>query len=204
MIAYISGKLLAAFERNCIVVPNSGTGYEISLPIHTFANLPAIGENVELYLSLVTREDSQELFGFATLEEKRTFEILTGISKVGARTALAVLSIFRPDDIYRLVQEEDYRRLTTVPGIGAKTAQHIFLELKYKLNKPGIARNAIQTASPALGIFSDVLAALENLGYQPEECSSLIREVLAAEPDLDTGSAIRKTLKALGKGKNDG
>lgn len=207
MIAFINGQLLAAWEDSCIIATASGLGYEISLPLHTHASLPENGASVEFYLSMITREDAQELFGFSTLEEKLTFEILTGISRVGARTALAMLSVFRPADLYSLVQEGDYKKLATVPGIGLKTAQHVFLELKYKLKKPGLAMAPAEIAAavrPVPSVFTDVLAALANLGYQEEECAPKIKAILDEEPDLDTGSAIRLTLKALARGKNDG
>lgn len=208
MIAFIRGQLLAAWEGTCIIATNSGLGYEMSLPLHAYASLPETGGNVEFYLSLVTREDAQELFGFSTLEEKRTFEILTGISRVGARTALAMLSVFRPADLCEIAQNGDYRKLASVPGIGLKTAQHIFLELKYKLKKPGfITANASPAAaenSALSSVFADALAALANLGYQEDECAPDLREILQKEPDLDTASAIRQMLKALAKGKNNG
>lgn len=207
MIAYIKGQLQSSWEGACIVSTNSGLGYEILLPLHACASLPEIGGEVEFYLSLVTREDAQELFGFPTLEEKRTFEILIDISRVGARTALAMLSVFRPADLYGIAQGGDFRKLASVPGIGLKTAQHIFLELKYKLKKPGfIMAEAGSTAvsSPASSVFTDALAALTNLGYQEEECAPGLRAILQEEPDLDTASAIRQMLKDLARGKNDG
>ena len=99
----------------------------------TLSALPGKGEHIALYTSLAVREDALELFGFATFEERQTFEVLVSISKVGARTALSILSIYRPDDLRRIVFEEDVMALTRVSGIGKKTAQHVFLELKYKL-----------------------------------------------------------------------
>lgn len=206
MLGYIKGELLAVWDDCCLIVNSSGMGYEISLPLHARATLPKPGEGVELYLSLVTREDAQELFGFTTLEEKRTFEILTGISRVGARTALAMLSIFRPAELCALAREGDYRKLTSVPGIGLKSAEHIFLDLKNRLKKIGFEPNGgeAKKAEPVSSVFADVLAALANLGYQEEECSPKIRDILEREPDLDTASAIRMALKALAKGNNDG
>ena len=91
-----------------------------------------------LYVSLVVREDAQELFGFSSWDERQTFLTLIGINRVGARTALAILSMFRPDDLRRIVAEDDVASLTRVPGIGKKTGQQIFLELKYKLKSDGM------------------------------------------------------------------
>ena len=129
--------------------------------------------------------------------------MLTGISKVGARTALAMLSVFRPDDLRRLVLEEDLAALTRVPGIGKKTAQHILLELKYKLktdDAPALAPLAGQERPGS--VLRDVLDGLAGLGYGEEEAGPLARAVLQEEPDLDVSGALRAVLKALAKGRN--
>ena len=107
MIAYLEGLLAETWGTSCIVVTRGGVGYELDLPAHTMASLPGRGESVALYTSLVVREDAQQLFGFATFEERQVFEVLLTISKVGARTALAILSLYRPDDLRRIVLEED-------------------------------------------------------------------------------------------------
>ena len=93
MIAYLEGLLAETWGTSCIVVTRGGVGYELDLPAHTMASLPGRGESVALYTSLVVREDAQQLFGFATFEERQVFEVLLTISKVGARTALAILSL---------------------------------------------------------------------------------------------------------------
>ena len=132
MIAFLEGRLDEVFNNVCLVLTQGGVGYAVSVPAHTRANLPKRGEQLRLYTSLVVREDAMELFGFATFEERQAFELLVTISKVGAKTALAVLSIFRPQDLQRIVADDDPMVLTQVPGIGKKTAQHVFLELKDK------------------------------------------------------------------------
>ena len=96
MIAYIEGRLAEVWGNACLVVTEGGVGYEVALPAHTLAALPGKGGSVALYTSLAVREDALELFGFASFEERQTFEVLVSISKVGARTALAILSIFGP------------------------------------------------------------------------------------------------------------
>ena len=146
MIAYLEGLLAETWGTSCIVVTRGGVGYEVDLPAHTLASLPGRGESVALYTSLVVREDAQQLFGFATFEERQVFEVLLTISKVGARTALAILSLYRPDDLRRIVLEEDVDALTRVSGIGKKTAQHVFLELKYKLKVEDVPQAAVLAA----------------------------------------------------------
>ncbi|MDE6734881.1 MAG: Holliday junction branch migration protein RuvA [Desulfovibrio sp.] len=202
MIAYIEGRLGEVWGNACLVITEAGVGYALALPAHTFAALPAAGGQVAFYTFLCVREDALELFGFATFEERQTFETLLSISKVGARTALGILSTFRPADLRRLVLEDDVLALTQVTGIGKKTAQHIFLELKYKL-KTDDAPQAVMLAPDGRpgSVFRDALAGLANLGYSEGECAPLLREILHDEPDLDVTGALRAALKALAKGK---
>ncbi len=202
MIAYIEGRLAEVWGNACLVLTEGGVGYEVALPAHTLAALPGKGASVALYTSLAVREDALELFGFTTFEERQTFEVLVSISKVGARTALAILSIFRPDDLRRLVLEDDVLALTRVSGIGKKTAQHVFLELKYKLKVEDAPQAAALLAVGQPGsVFRDVLDGLANLGYAEEECAPLVKNLLHEEPDLDVTGALRAALKALARGR---
>lgn len=203
MLAFLRGILAECWNHSCLVITQTGTGYEIALPGHTFSSLPEKGNEVSFYTSLAVREDALELFGFETFEERQTFNILTGISKVGSRTALAILTAFRPSELRQAVLEDNIPALTRVPGIGPKTAQHIFLELKYKLASANIGKLSQPTPNQgASGVLADTLAALLNLGYSEEECAPHARAVLKAEPDLDVGSAIRLALKALAQRKS--
>lgn len=201
MIAHIRGILSEVWGRSCLVSTDGGVGYAVALPAHTFAALPSKGETVAFFTCLVVREDALELYGFETFDERQTFEILIGISKVGARTALAILSAFRPPQLRDAVLAADVSALSRVPGIGQKTAQHICLELKYKLGSLEIksAPGALAASKPS--VLGDVLAVLGNLGYAEDEGLPVARQILKDEPDLDVEGAIRKTLKALAKGK---
>lgn len=199
MLAYIDGRLDEIHGNSCIVITASGIGYELALPAHTLSALPARGENVCFYTFLVVREDAQELYGFKTFAERMTFQLLISISKVGARTALAILSLYRPDDLHQLAFNDDCLALTRVPGIGKKSAQHIFLELKDKL-KGGTGRGkkvATTIDSPIENsVYRDAMDGLAGLGYGEAEASPVLRKILAAEPDLDVAGAIRAFLKA--------
>lgn len=202
MIAYVEGRLAQVWGNACVVATAGGVGYEIALPSHTLSRLPEKGGAVAFHTSLNVREDAQELFGFDTWDERQTFEVLITISKVGARTALSILSLYRPDDLRRLVLEDDVAGLTRVSGIGKKTAQHIFLELKYKLKVEDMpAAAALSTGTPAGSVFRDVLDGLGNLGYGEDETAPIIKKVLHEEPDLDVSGALRAALKALARGK---
>lgn len=196
MLAFLKGILAQSWGRSCLIITSGGTGYEVALPQHTFNSLPAAGEEISLYTSLVVREDAMELYGFETFEERQMFGILRSISKVGARTALAILTALRPDELRQVVMEDNIPVLNKVPGIGAKTAQHIILELKYKLASQNVIQASVVTQiTPS--IFTDAMAALLNLGYLEDECSAHVRKILKSEPDLDVGSVIRLALKAL-------
>jgi Holliday junction DNA helicase RuvA len=201
MLAYVEGRLAEIWDNSCIVVTRSGLGYELALPNPVLHALPARGEDVALYVSLVVREDALELFGFTAFAEKQMFETLLTISKVGARTALAILSAFRPEDLHRIVREEDPSVLTRVSGIGKKNAQHIFLELRYKL-KAGFCPEAAlpESAGSLVPVFRDTLEGLAGLGYAEGECAPLVRRILHAEPDIDVAGAIRLVLRQIGKG----
>lgn len=199
MIAYVEGRLAEVSANAVVVVTESGVGYEIFVPGHTLSRLPDKGGRMALYTHLVVREDAQELFGFETWDERRTFQTLISLSKVGARTALAMLSIYRPDGLRQMVLDGDPASLTRVPGIGKKTAQHVFLELKDKLKIDDVP------SAPAPGVpgsvFRDALEGLAGLGYSEDEAAPVLRTVLHDEPDLDVSGALRATLKALARGR---
>lgn len=201
MIAYVEGRLAQTWGNACVVVTEGGVGYEIALPAHTLSRLTERGGQVAFHTCLNVREDAQELFGFETWDERQTFEVLITISKVGARTALSILSLYRPDDLRRLVLEDDLMALTRVSGIGKKTAQHIFLELKYKLKVEDMPSMAVFTTATPGSVFRDVLDGLINLGYGEEEAAPVIHKVLHQEPDLDVSGGLRAALKALARGK---
>ena len=200
MLAYLEGRVLERTENSCVLVTAGGIGYEIFLPEHALAQLPAQGGTASFYASFIVREDAQELFGFPSWDERQTFNLLTGINRVGARTALAILSRFRPDDLRRIVAEDDAAALTQVSGIGKKTAQQIFLELKYKLKgEASVSLAAAVAGRPS--VYRDALTGLANLGYDEDTAGQVLRKVLENDPELDVGEALRAALKALAGGK---
>ncbi len=196
MIAYVEGRLAQQWGNSCVIMTEGGVGYAIAVPNHTLGHLPERGGALAFHTSMQVREDAQELYGFETWDERQTFEILISISKVGARTALAILSLYRPDDLRRLVLEDDLIGLTRVSGIGKKSAQHIFLELKYKLKVEDLPP-ALAGVNAAGNVFRDVLDGLHNLGYVEEESVPVVKNILQQEPDLDVSGALRAALKAL-------
>ncbi len=191
MIAYIEGRLAEVCANACVVVTEGGVGYEVFVPQQTLLALPARGSLVRFYTCHIVREDAQELYGFETWDERQTFLVLISISKVGARTALA--------DLRRLVVEDDVLALTQVSGIGKKSAQHIFLELKYKLKTEDMPAAAVLQLGVPGSVYRDALNGLEGLGYAEAEAAPVLKNILHEEPDLEVSEALRAALKALAR-----
>lgn len=192
MIGRLSGIL---FDKNPaqLVVDCNGVGYEVSVPMSTFYNLPSTGEKVALLTHMVVREDAQLLFGFGTSQERELFRELIKISGIGARTALAILSGMSVKDLAQAVTLQDAGRLTKIPGIGKKTAERLLLELKGKL---GADIGAVPGA-PEGENSNDILSGLLALGYSEKEALLAIKQVPAGSTVSD---GIRHALKALSKG----
>lgn len=201
MIAYVEGRVAEVTENGCVVVTPGGVGYEVFLPGHSVSRLPGAGEGAHFFVCTVVREDALELFGFETWDERQTFLVLTSINRVGPRTALAILTVFRPDDLRRLVLEEDVLALSRVSGIGKKTAQQIFLELKYKLKVDQGMVLPARGGDGEGGVESDAVAGLLNLGYEENEAVKVVRNILGKDPGLDVGGVLRAALKALAGGR---
>jgi Holliday junction DNA helicase RuvA len=190
MIGRLSGLLLDKNPAQLIVDCN-GVGYEVSVPMSTFYNLPAAGERVTLLTHMVVREDAQLLYGFGMSQERELFRQLIKISGIGARTALGILSGMSVNDLAQAVTLQEVGRLTRIPGIGKKTAERLLLELKGKLGAE------LGTAPGTEGESSnDVLSALLALGYSEKEALLAIKQVPAGSSVSD---GIRQALKALSK-----
>lgn len=202
MIAYVEGRLAEVMEDACLLITSGGVGYEVFMPGHFLSRLPGRGENVFCYTVTVVREDALELYGFSTWDERETFIVLTSISRIGSKTALAILTVFRPDDLREVVAGDDAAMLTRVPGIGKKTAQQLFLELKYKLKMGDTVVLPVMTLGAGGGVARDGVAGLINLGYAEEDAARVVKKILGDEPDLDVGGLLRAALKALGKGRS--
>lgn len=200
MIAYIEGRVAEVGEQTCVIVTDSGVGYEIFLTPADLATCKNKDGPRQYYICSVIREDAFDLFGFTTWDERETFILLRTINRVGPRTALAILSTFSPDELARIAVEEDSLALTSVPGIGKKTAQQIFIELKYKMEGRALSL-ATAEVSASSGIQHDAVTGLLNLGYAEQEAMAAVKQVLSEQPDLDVGDALRKALKILARGK---
>ena len=161
MIAHLRGRLLSK-SPNQAVVEAGGVGYDVTITIPTFSDLPNAGGEVALHIHTHVREDALALFGFLRIEEKTLFEKLISVSGIGPTLAVKILSGMSAEFMVAAIRGNDVAQLTKIPGIGRKTAERMVLELRDKLDAFG-ATPAIAKASP---VEEDVMSALVNLGYQ--------------------------------------
>ncbi len=203
MIGRLSGTIIHK-QPPLLLVDVNGVGYEVEAPMSTFYELPAQGQAVNLLIHTHVREDALQLFGFATDLERRFFRTLIKISGVGAKMALAILSGISAEAFARHVQQDDSKALTQLPGVGAKTAQRLIIEMKDKLEKevfhgmPALPAGGLPAAGGALeprpeSAVDEAVTALIALGYKPPEASKMVSAVAA--PDDTTEQLIRRALQ---------
>jgi Holliday junction DNA helicase RuvA len=202
MIASLTGRL--AFKApTYLVLDVHGVGYEVFIPLSTYYGLPNLSDNISLSVHTHVREDAIQLFGFLTSQEKDAFVLLTSVSGVGPKLALSVLSALPVSDLVSAIQSGDVEKLTTVPGIGNKSASRLVLELKDKVGKlqPGLAP---ASDSPRQGedvTFDDALSALVNLGYRPQDAKDALKRVKKSNAEaIVLKDMIRESLKELARG----
>jgi len=171
MIAHLRGRLLAK-HPNQAVVGAGGVGYDVAISVPTFSELPAAGAEVALHVHTHVREDALALFGFLRLEEKQLFEKLIGVSGIGPRLAITILSGMAAAEMVGAIRANDIAKLTRIPGIGKKTAERMVLELRDKLAAFGAT-----AVEPPSGFEEDVLSALTNLGYQRAAAERAVESV---------------------------
>lgn len=179
-----------------MVLDVNGVGYEVSAPMSTFCNLPAINEEVNLFTHLVVREDAQLLYGFSTLRERLLFRSLLKVNGVGAKLALTILSGSDVDDFARSIQEGDAASLTRLPGVGKKTAERLIIEMRDRLKEVSGAMGLkliVSDASVLAGAKDEAIEALVALGYKPNEADKMIRSI--ATDGLSTEQLIRQALQ---------
>ncbi len=197
MIASVRGRV-AAVRLDGAVVEVGGVGMAVQATPGTLAALRP-GQEAELATSLVVREDSLTLYGFADADERDVFETLQTVSGVGPRLALAMLAVHTPDGLRRAVATEDLTALCRVPGIGRKGAQRIVLDLTDRLGAPVGEVVAAPAASGASGADPDVVEALVGLGWNAKQAEAAVQAV-AADGATDQRALLRSALRHLGRG----
>lgn len=200
MIGRIRGTLLEKHLTEILVEVN-GIAYEIQVPMSTVYKLPEPGQSVQLHTHFVVREDAQLLYGFADSKEKELFRALIKVNGVGPRIALAILSGMAVDDFVVTVNNNDVATLVKVPGVGKKTAERLIIEMRDRLKDWSIAPSVHGGLSSAPGTdfrSREAEAALQTLGYKPQEASRAVSRVLKEFPDAkDSESVIRLALKRM-------
>ncbi len=194
MIALLRGVLVEK-SPNQAVVDAGGVGYDVTIPISTYTALPEIGAEVRLRIHTHVREDAIALFGFTTVDEKQVFEKLIGVSGIGPKLAVTILSGLAAPDLIRAIRNSEVERLVRIPGVGKKTAERMILELKDKLLAPPVPEGA-RPEEPALSeIDRDVLSALLNLGCSRPIADTAIRKARAAGGGQDFETLFRRALE---------
>lgn len=197
MIAFLRGRVIDK-QPNRLIVDVQGVGYDVHVPLSTFYEAGDAGADITLRVHTHVREDALQLYGFLTVLEQQVFERLIGISGIGPRLAIAVLSGIDPRELVAAVQRGDVARLTAIPGIGKKTAERIVLELKDRLKQLDTGAVAGATAAaPADRVRDDLVSALVNLGYHRPQAEKSVESALSSDPQLPFDQALRRVLKDL-------
>lgn len=202
MIAYLSGKLLEK-QTNTAIVDVGGVGYEVSIPLSTFYELGDVGSDVSLRIYTHVREDAIQLFGFKTLRERDLYLRLISVQGIGAKSGITMLSGMSADEIIMAIRTNDLARLTSIPGVGRKTAERLVIELRDKvgeLSGDGTTLDAAsRTALPADAVFEDALSALVNLGYQRASAEKALQTAAQEGTEISVQKLLRRSLQILAK-----
>lgn len=200
MIAHLSGKLLSK-QPNQVIVDVNGVGYEVHVPLSTFYELGEIGGPVQLRIYTHVREDTIALFGFKSAKEKLMFEEVTSISGIGPKLGITILSGMPVDELVAAIRQSNLARLTSIPGVGKKTAERLVVELRDKLAKLGAEPTGEQAPSAgASQSQEDVVSALVNLGYAKPAAEKAVQTAVStskSEPAFE--DLLRTALRQLSR-----
>lgn len=207
MIAHLSGNLLSK-HTNTVILEVNGVGYEVTIPLSTFYDLEDAGANVKLHIYTHVREDTLQLFGFKTLRERELFLRLISVSGVGPRLAITMIGIMSADEIIASIRTNNLARLTSIPGVGKKTAERLVIELRDKiaaLSSPALeeefaARDGGGATVSEDAVREDALSALIGLGYQKAAADKAITSALQEGGDISVELLLRRSLRLLAKG----
>lgn len=203
MIALLCGKLLEK-QANTVIVDVGGVGYEVTIPLSTFYELGEIGSDVQLRIFTHVREDAIQLFGFRTLRERELYLKLISVQGIGAKSGITMLSGMSADEIIAALRSDDLARLTSIPGVGRKTAERLVIELRDKvgdLSSTGTSSSQAASASQrsADAVFDDALSALINLGYQRNAAEKALQQAIKDGAELSVQKLLRQSLQLLAK-----
>ena len=197
MIAFLTGRVAAKTATHALLEVH-GVGYQMAMSSSSLAALPSDGGDVTVHTYLYVREDELSLFGFESPDEKRAFELLITVNGVGPKVALAALSTLSPDQLAAAVSSDDAATISSVPGIGAKTAQRIILDLKDKIGAFG-GRSGGVRGSVASTATSEANDALLGMGFSAAEAAAALKGYDGTTGDAQ--SLLRYALRRLGSGR---
>lgn len=203
MIGFLSGKILEK-EANTLLVDVAGVGYEVTIPLSTFYELGEIGSDVSLRIFTHVREDALQLFGFKTIRERDLYLKLISVQGIGAKSGITMLSGMSADEIVSAIRTNNLVRLTSIPGVGKKTAERMVVELRDKIAELSLGAAAGGTSNAADGagpdsIFDDALSALVNLGYQRNAAEKALQESGKESSEQTVQKLLRSALQKLAK-----
>ncbi|MCM1307016.1 MAG: Holliday junction branch migration protein RuvA [Butyrivibrio sp.] len=199
MITYVKGELSEIYG-NYIVVEAGGVGYEMMVPPSAAGALPPLGSSVKIYAYQYVKEDALDLYGFLSRDDLNIFKLLITVNGIGPKGALNILSVITPDELRLAVLSGDVKRIQSAPGIGAKTAQRLIIELKDKLSLEDVLTKGVSDGAQPLrsenGPRDEAIEALVALGYSSAEAIRAVREVETDE-DSDGEAVLKAALKKL-------
>lgn len=202
MIAHLSGKLL---EKNAthVIVDVAGVGYEVNIPLSTFYELGEEGDDVALRIYTHVREDVIQLFGFSSPRERDLYLKVISVQGIGPKLGITVLSGIGVDELVRAVKANDLARLTSIPGIGRKTAERLVIDLRDKVGDLALAKGGSEAGSSSIAIgdehFDDALSALINLGYQRAVAEKALSTARSDVSEPTVQKLLRRALQLLAK-----
>lgn len=183
MIGYLKGNLISK-NPSSVLLDVNGVGYLVTIPVSTFYDLPEEGTPVSLYTYTHVREDILALYGFRTTREKKLFEKLISVSGIGPKMAVSFLSGMTAEELIPAIQRQDIAKLSTIPGVGRKTAERVALELREQI--PALLSEVAQTAEEKPPMQEDLISALTNLGYHRNLAERAVKAALEKAP-ADSG-----------------
>ncbi|HVF29904.1 MAG TPA: Holliday junction branch migration protein RuvA [Pyrinomonadaceae bacterium] len=202
MIGYLRGKILEK-DANTVIVDVSGVGYEVTIPLSTFYELGEAGSEVSLRIFTHVREDALQLFGFKTTRERDLYLKLISVQGIGAKSGITMLSGMSADEIVTAIRTNNLARLTSIPGVGKKTAERLVVELRDKIGELAVRAAANSTTQPAGtsadSVFDDALSALVNLGYQRNAAEKALQDAAKDGTELTVQKLLRAALQRLAK-----
>lgn len=202
MIAHIKG-VLTETDLHSVIIDVNGLGYQVHIPLSTYDRLPRVGAEIALRTHMIMREDDVSLYGFHTEEERKLFRLLLNVSGVGAKIALAALSSLPPATFCQAVLDNNVKVVSSISGIGKKTAERLILELKDKVENLYISEEAPSTAGPVKELdapaLQDAALALETLGFPQAKIRKIVKEIYSelAPEQRNSENIIRQALQKL-------